>query len=272
MNKMSYLKLDYLSNTITRFTNLEIYLPDDNMSGEDFKTPYRTLYFLPGFSNNAVSTSTYLNLRQECELKGIAVVVINGDNSFYVDHPKRLAKYSAFINEVVEKTGSLLPLSKKRADTYIGGISMGGYGALYNGAIYNKLFSKVAVLSPSADCYDLIMNHPQMFDKELFENTFGSKQDYYSSDWDLNNIYRRLPREQVPKLLIACGEQDDLVGAGVERFREMLKKAGIPFVDYRGEGNHEFGYWSAQLDKLFSFLAGIKPGTKTKLVVNEGVK
>ena len=44
----------------------------------------------------------------------------------------------------------MLPLSTKREDTFIGGISMGGYGALYNGFKYRDTFSKVAAFSPAA--------------------------------------------------------------------------------------------------------------------------
>lgn len=274
---MSVLKVSYASMSLFRTVNLEVILPvesyGDKVQAAQKPKFFKTLYLLNGFGGNQEDWLDYSLLRNLAEKNNLAIVLPAGENSFYEDQAGTGGQHGELVGkELVEFTRRILPLSTNREDTYIGGLSMGGYGALYNGAIYNKLFSKVAVLSPSADCYDLIMNHPQMFDKELFENTFGSKHDYYSSDWDLNNIYRRLPCEQVPKLLIACGEQDDLVGAGVERFRGMLKKAGIPFVDYRGEGNHEFGYWSSQLDKLFSFLAGIKPGTKTKLVVNEGVK
>lgn len=58
----------------------------------------------------------------------------SGDNAFYIDQPKMNNNYGEFIGrELVELTRKMFPLSDKREDTYIGGLSMGGYGALRNG-------------------------------------------------------------------------------------------------------------------------------------------
>lgn len=265
---MAYAEVQFLSSAITRFTTIRAYFPTDAMSGTKFEPPFKTLYFLPGFSNDAATLASYLGFRRECELKGIAVIIVDGENSFYVDHPKRLANYSAFIKEVVEFTRMMFPLSEKREDTFLGGISMGGYGALLNGLRYRAIFSKIVALSPSADCYDLICGHPFMFDEELFTNTFGSKEEYYGSHRNLCKYYSEVPKEEIPELFIACGEQDDLVGKGVKDLRKTLTEQDIPFVDVREDGNHEMAYWEDNLDLAFSFLAGIEPGTKSRLVLN----
>ena len=49
--------------------------------------------------------------------------------------------------------------------------------------------------------------------------------------------------------------------------RETLKERNIPFIDRLGQGNHEMAYWEEQMDPAFSFLAGIEPGTKTRLIL-----
>ena len=59
---MAYIELQYLSSTITKFTTVKAYLPTDGMSGKNFEPPYKTLYFLPGFSNDATTLMTYLAL------------------------------------------------------------------------------------------------------------------------------------------------------------------------------------------------------------------
>lgn len=61
---------------------------------------------------------------------------------------------------MVELTRRLLPLSTRREDTYIAGISMGGYGALYNGLKYKETFGKIAAMSPAADIYRLFRELP----------------------------------------------------------------------------------------------------------------
>lgn len=100
-------------------------LPSDGMAGK-WEPPYKTLYLLPGYSATATELITYLGLRGQSELKGIAIVLPDGENLFYQDMPDRMTFYSTYVGkELVEVTRKMLPLSTKREDTFIGGISMG---------------------------------------------------------------------------------------------------------------------------------------------------
>ena len=157
---MAYLTFEYKSFALMRGVTIRAYLPDAAVAGID-RTPLKTVYFLPGFSADSTEIATYLRLRRQVELKNIAVFLVDGDNQFYVDHPERYMSYSTFAGkEVVEVTRRMFPLSEKREDTYIAGISMGGYGALYNGLKYKETFSKIAAFSPAVDFYQIMEVHP----------------------------------------------------------------------------------------------------------------
>lgn len=144
---MAFLQIDYKSEALMRGVNIKVILPSDGMAGK-WEPPYKTLYLLPGYSATATELITYLGLRGQSELKGIAIVLPDGENLFYQDLPDRMTFYSTYVGkELVEVTRKMLPLSTKREDTFIGGISMGGYGALYNGFKYRDTFSKVVAFS-----------------------------------------------------------------------------------------------------------------------------
>ena len=153
---MAFLQIDYKSEALMRGVNIKVILPSDGMAGK-WEPPYKTLYLLPGYSATATELITYLGLRGQSELKGIAIVLPDGENLFYQDLPDRMTFYSTYVGkELVEVTRKMLPLSTKREDTFIGGISMGGYGALYNGFKYRDTFSKVVAFSPASDAYMLL--------------------------------------------------------------------------------------------------------------------
>ncbi len=153
---MAYIEMNYKSESLMRSVSLNVFLPCCDGWGNAEK-PFKTLYFLPGFSASGKELSTSLSFRLQSMMKGIAVVIPDGDNSFYVDRPDRFAWYSKFVgSEIVEVTRSIFPLSVKREDTFIGGISMGGYGALLNGLRYRETFGKIAAMSPGLDFYDLM--------------------------------------------------------------------------------------------------------------------
>lgn len=267
---MAYLKLQYMSAALSGMTTVHVYLPTDAMTGSVTEPPFKTVYFLPGYSNDAVNMMSYLGLRRECELKGIAIVIPDGNNSFYVDHPERMSNYSTFAGkELVDITRKLLPLSHKREDTYIGGISMGGYGALYNGLRFRETFSKIIALSPAVSIYDLICGHDFMFPEGIFTNACGSREEYLESELNLDKFYTEVSKDEIPDLYFCCGQQDGLVVDAVNRFEQVLNKQGVKHIYRKGDGNHELDYWERHLDDAFSFLAGIEPGTKDRLVLGD---
>lgn len=267
---MAFLQLEYKSEALMRGVSVKVILPSDGMAGK-WETPYKTLYLLPGYSATATELITYLGLRGQSELKGIAIVLPDGENLFYQDMPDRMTFYSTYVGkELVEVTRKLLPLSDKREDTYIGGISMGGYGALYNGIKFRDTFSKVIAFSPASDAYMLLAeaNAPG-FSKEQFYGIFGDKDSYYNSDRNLSVEWTRDDVENRPELFLCCGKEDRAVYGAVEKLEAALIQAGIPHVYREGHGDHEFYYWEQMMDAAFSFLAGIEEGTKDKLLIPE---
>ena len=139
-----YIRATVKSKMLMRATDLHVFLPFHD-GYPDTAVPFKTLYFLPGYSANAEEIATYLPMRQMSAKYGIAIVIPDGENSFYSDHPERATMHGRFVEEeLVETTRKLFPqLSDKREDTFIGGISMGGYGAAVHGMHGHKTFSKI---------------------------------------------------------------------------------------------------------------------------------
>ena len=267
---MAFLQIDYKSEALMRGVNIKVILPSDGMAGK-WESPYKTLYLLPGYSATATELITYLGLRGQSELKGIAVVLPDGENLFYQDMPNRMTFYRTYVGqELVEVTRKLLPLSTKREDTFIGGISMGGYGALYNGFRFRDTFSKVVAFSPAADAYMLLAEaEAPGFSRTQFEGIFESKEPYYGSECDMCTQWTRKDVDNRPELFLCCGKEDRAVYNAVEKLETALRQGNIPHIFRGGHGDHEFYYWEQMMDPAFSFLAEIEEGTRDKLVIPE---
>lgn len=265
---MAFITLNYKSMALMRSVTVNVFLPTDMMLA-GAKPPFKTLYFLPGHSADSMELCTYFNFRAQSELKGIAIVIPNGDNSFYLDHPGRNSNYSTFVGkELVEVTRQLLPLSDKREDTYIGGISMGGYGALRNGMLYRDTFSKIVAMSPGIEFKSIMCQEPSVgFTKEQFVNLFGEEEEYFKSDTYLDRIFENVGKETIPELFLCCGRQDILVYEQNKAFAEKLSEWGIPHTYREIEGNHDVDTWERMMDPAFSFLAGIEEGTRNRLAL-----
>ena len=81
------------------------------------------------------------------------------------------------MKEVLEVTRKIFPLSKNKEDTFLGGISMGGYGALKYGMIGSDQFGKIAALSPGIYVDKIMKGNPQIFPGGMFEEIFKSYLD-----------------------------------------------------------------------------------------------
>lgn len=272
---MPFITMNYMSEALGRDVSVKAIIPSNGLCGA-WEPPYKTLYFLPGYSASAMQLITTLDLTNQAELKGIAVILPDGENMFYQDIPEAMTFYSTYVGkELVEMTRKLLPLSAKREDTYIGGISMGGYGALYNGMKYRDTFSKVVSFSPACDPYALLVeaNAPE-FSATQFERLFGEKETYINSDRNVERAWtmkatagKAESMSQRPELFMCCGVDDRVVYSEVKKFEEALQAAHVPLIYREGPGDHEIEYWQRMLDPAFSFLAGIEEGTKNRMII-----
>ena len=258
---MAHISLSFVSTSLMREVTVEVLLPNDYSALYGSKPPYKTLYFLPGYAASATQLIDYLPLRAHSELKGIAVVIPNGENAFYLDKPAYNDNFSTFVSkELIEFTRSVLPLSDKPEDTFIGGISMGGFGSLYNGLTHPETFSKIAAFSPALTVFGV-----PGFTSELTDHFFGSEEEFKASDANIAEAFLRdRPR---PQLWLGCGQQDVLVWEQNKAFEESLQAAGISHEWMELPGNHDIHCWEQMMDRAFSFLAGIEPGTKEFLAL-----
>ncbi len=253
---MALIRMEWKSETLMRGVTTTIILPDAMISGKETELPYRTLYFLPGYSASASELLTCLSFRRNAGEKEIAVVIPDGENSFYIDCPERNTCFSSFIPELVQQTRKLLPLSERREDTYLGGISMGGFGALYNGLRYRSVFSKIAAMSPVVDWRRVMKEEPMPgFSKEMFEAVFGGEERFCAIGADVKKEYAAVEWNEMPEVLLCCGRQDMPIFKDVDALHRMLDEKKRPHRFLSDEGEHSNEFWERMLEPVFCFLS-----------------
>jgi S-formylglutathione hydrolase FrmB len=130
-------------------------LPADQMSAlyAPAAPPLKTFYILHGYTGSCMEWFMNSELGDLAARYGLAFIMPDAENHFYVDDMKRCDLYGEFIgHELVDFTRRVFPLSDRTADTIVGGVSMGGYGALRNGLKYNDVFGHVVAISPRSLC------------------------------------------------------------------------------------------------------------------------
>ena len=179
---MALMEVNFFSKALMRPVTMNVILPADKVffgeETEEENKPFKTLYLLHGVMGNYTDWVTGTCIKRWAEEKNLAVVMPSGANMFYMDHPNANENYSEFIGkELVKITRRMFPLSHKKEDTFIAGLSMGGYGAIRNGLKYHDTFGYIAGLSSAMILEKMGTaddSSPMFFEKKSFlESVFG---------------------------------------------------------------------------------------------------
>ncbi len=252
---MAFITVNYLSNALFRTVPVNVILPADKFSankGEYVRNqPYKTLYLLHGLLGNYTDWVNGTRIERYAQEKNLAVVMPSGDNSFYVNGVVRNNRYGDFIGEeLVEMTRSMFPLSDKREDTFIAGLSMGGFGALRNGLKFSETFGYIASLSGALHILD---ENPEEVNGE--SSVFGNREEARRSDKNPAVLLEDLVREgkPIPKIYMACGLQDSLLDAN-RKYRDLILSAGADLTYIEEDGAHEWEFWDRHIKKVIEWL------------------
>ncbi|WP_160677159.1 alpha/beta hydrolase family protein [Clostridium sp. C8-1-8] len=273
---MALIQVNFMSKALFRNVTMNVILPVDKLTfpGRPVREdkPYKTLYLLHGVFGNYTDWVSGTNIQRWAEKNDLVVVMPSGDNSFYVDNVEAQNNYGEFIGkEMVEITRKMFHLSHKREDTYIAGLSMGGYGAIRNGLKYNDTFGYIAGLSSAliTDNIDKRTNDVRFFleSRSFSESCFGDLSKVAESDKNPKWLAEKLVGENkdIPKIFMACGDKDSLLEANVE-FKNHLEGVGIKVTFEIGSGGHDWDFWNRYIARVLEWLplenngAGINSG------------
>lgn len=272
---MAIIEVNFISKCLMRTVTFNAIIPVDKFGpqAEDAEQkPLKTLYLLHGIFGNYTDWVNGTRIQAWAEANDLAVIMPSGENRFYLDDEKSGELYGEFIGkELVEFTRKLFPLSDKREDTFIAGLSMGGYGAIRNGLKYAENFGCVIGLSAALvhDTWKDADNSAPIFTfrRNYYEAIFGEYDKVKGSDKDPKALLLKLKEEgrPVPKMYLCCGTEDGLVTANRD-FRDFLNENGVDLTYVEGPGKHDWVFWDTYIKKVLDWL----PLNRTGAGINSG--
>lgn len=259
---MALIQCNFFSKALMRTVPIQVVLPTDKFvgpAGTQPEGPFKTLYLLHGIMGNYTDWVSGTRVQSWAQDRNLAVVMPSGDNSFYVDNPRTSANYGTFIGkELVDFTRRSFPLSRKREDTFIGGLSMGGFGSIVNGLQNPETFGAVCALS-SALILDSAPQNKEYTDnlftnRGYYESLFGDLTKVRGSVFDYDALAERVaPLAEKPRFYMACGTEDELIGVN-RAFRDHLKELGFDVTYEEGPGVHDWYFWDKYILRAMEWL------------------
>ena len=265
---MAFLHVKFKSEILNRESQMHVILPTrsgnlnpNNDRDADTLTTYPVLYLLHGLGDTYEHWCANTSIEQYVENTGIAVIMPDGSTNWYTDM-KNGERWRAFMGEELPAVcHELFPqLSTKREDTYIGGVSMGGYGAYALALTYPERYGAAFGFSGAYTPFrDLVVT----YFINNWTDVFGEQEEWLKSKNDLLYLSEQLiaSGRPLPKLWMWCGLDDYRYRHSTD-MRDHLQNIGWPDFHYEeSEGNHAWVHWNV---KSLSMVQWILEDRKTK--------
>jgi len=167
--------------------------------------------------------------------------------SFYTDevHGHR---YWTFVSEELPRVvSSFFNVSARREDTFVAGLSMGGYGALKLALTHPDRFAAVASLSGVVDI-NWLSGRPER--ATLVHRIFDGEP---RPEHDVRPLLRAVPPAELPKMHLSCGTDEPLLAPN-RAFAAEAEELGADVTTLFVPGEHEWGLWDRVIAEVIDWL------------------
>jgi len=258
---MAFIQCDFYSQVLGFSTSMNVILPGDSkINKSQDKMDYPVLYLLHGLSDDHTIWGRRSSIDRYVRDLNIAIVMPNAGRSFYTDMLHGYDYYT-FINEELQSISeSFFPISTKREDRFIAGLSMGGYGALKIALSNPDRYAYAASLSGAVDISAIanrFMEEESIEAAMEFKNIFGDLDTFDNSSNDLFSLANSCAMSPTkPKIYLSCGTEDFLYEDNI-RFKNHLQRLPFDFTYEEEPGDHNWDYWDLKIQSVIDWL-GIK--------------
>ncbi|QLG38228.1 alpha/beta hydrolase family protein [Paenibacillus sp. FSL W7-1088] len=256
---MALIQCNFYSDTLGLSTSMHVILPQqthnqigmENVSGQGL---HPTLYLLHGLSDDDSIWLRRTSIERYVADLGIAVVMPQVHRSFYTDMVEGGSYWTFISEELPALARSFFPLSHKREDNFVAGLSMGGYGAFKLALRKPDQYAAAASLSGALDMTAHLdnMKSSPLWRAEM-ERIFGPKIE--GSENDLLQLLKNNQASSGPRPLLyqCCGTEDFLYDQN-QSFREACAQTDLQLTYEEEPGEHEWGYWDQKIQSVLKWL------------------
>jgi putative tributyrin esterase len=223
--------------------------------------PFPVFYLLHGLADNHTAWTRRTSIERYVQDLPLIVVMPNGERGFYTDAAS--TSHAAFetyiLRDLIGFVDSTLQTIPTREGRVIGGLSMGGYGAVKLALKHPDMFcAAVSHSGALARAKDLAEDDDSDWAREV-RAIFGTNS--RDSDNDLFALAEKIDRAKLPALRIDCGVDDFLIEHN-RSFHAHLNTLNIAHQYEEFPGAHNWQYWDTHVQEAVAFFVrqlGLQP-------------
>lgn len=207
---------------------------------------HKCLYLLHGLKGDQSVWLRRTSIERYASEYGICVVMPCAHRSFYTDMKYGEKYYTYIARELPQVIREFFYVSDKREDTYIAGLSMGGYGALKIGLREKESFCAAAGISTLADI-------KRGDFREFLIPVFGEEL-YVSPEDDLFKLAVLHNDDNIkPRIYMSVGTEDFMYEDNI-RLKEVFQSLDYDYTYAETPGDHCWEFWDEQIQYVLRWM------------------
>lgn len=242
---MAVLSCSISSTVLGHRTSFQAIVP------ENPKHPLPVLYLLHGRSDDDRAWIEQTSLIRHANTMNIAVFMPQVHLSYYADMYQGGNYWTFLTDEFPSIVENLFNISVKREDTFVAGLSMGGYGALKWYLNCPEKFSGSASMSGAVDVYAMRKRMAER--EEEFYRIFGPLEAFPASLNDLFHLVNQVSDAESLSILQICGISDFLYEDNL-KFKKVLEEAHIDHTYLEKPGDHNWSFWDSEIQEVLRWI------------------
>jgi S-formylglutathione hydrolase FrmB len=250
---VALLRCDFFSDALELSTSMTVILPQETthqigMTGRAAGGEPPVLYLLHGLSDDDTIWLRRTSIERYVAPLGMAVVMPQVQRSFYADEVNGNRYWQFISEELPALVHKLFRVSDRPEDTYVAGLSMGGYGAFKLALRQPERFAAAASLSGALDIAPM---HQRADANGVLPKVFGP-DDISGSDDDLIAVLERAGG-RLPRLYLWCGTEDGLI-EGNRKFIDTAQRKGVDLTSELSPGDHSWQHWDDKIQEVLRWM------------------
>lgn len=263
---MAFFQVNFFSPVLGFNTDINVFIPTPNSDEllnhkkSDYLydgAKFQVMYLLHGAYGDYTDWMRLTSIEKYAQEHKLAVIMPSASNSFY-QNMFRGSNYLTYLTEELpEFAEKMFPVSKKRENTFVAGLSMGGYGAVKLAFTRPEKYAACASLSGAIDLRAVMgkLDSGEIDGPFRWRDLFETPEDLEASDADLFALIGKRKQEgvELPKIFQTCGTEDFIYDANVSA-REKLEQLGVDLTYEEHPGIHDWDYWDTHIKRVLDWL------------------
>jgi putative tributyrin esterase len=242
---MAFATIQYQSRSLQKASSFNIVFPDDPAISQ----PWSVFYLLHGLSDDHTIWQRRTSIERYVAGLPLVVVMPDGGRGWYTNAVEGFAYENDLVKDVVGLVDKTFPVKAERGGRAIGGLSMGGYGAVKLGLKHPGLFGSVNSHSGAVAILQGDLSKDKDLSPEL-GRIFGKTPK--GGPEDPFGIVERIDHGLIPPMRLDCGTEDFLLDQN-RAFHRLLESAHIPHEYEEFPGDHNWAYWDRHVQEAIAF-------------------